>query len=112
LEEVGMGEAGRWAVDFWRERPDPDASNKEPANSSTNIAPRATPKLRAELLPKLLPNLRPFPITLFLRCNQIALNQLVLERVETARESVLHPAPAKPPAADVTFRAGGKQTTT
>jgi hypothetical protein len=94
-------------VDFSAERRKPDPSSTEPASNSTSIAPRARGHIRllpefpkpfsalrlSALLPAPRPdrpaNQRPLPIALFLRYNPIASNPLIMERVETARESVL-----------------------
>jgi hypothetical protein len=89
-EAAGIGETGTWASAFSAWRRELDASNTHPANSRTNTAPntgshtRLLPAFLAELFPALLPDKRPFPITLFLRINQIT-----LERVDTTLGSVL-----------------------
>jgi hypothetical protein len=103
-------------MDLSAARRKPDPSSTEPASNSTKVAPRARGiRLLPTELPKLFPalrrcvlrlsvlclsasrpdlpaNQRPLPITLFLRCNPIAFNLLIMERVETTRVST-HPAP-------------------
>jgi hypothetical protein len=113
LESTGIREAAVCA-----DRREPKPSNPEPATSSTKIAPGTPTRTQPvpELFPKVVlskvpPHQRPFPITLFLRYNRTIFNQIILERVETARVST-YPPPAKPPAAELSLGTGGKQTTT
>ena len=61
------------------------------ARSHTELVAEFVLKLVADIMPELFPRLlselpdqRPLPITRFLRCYQV-----ILERIETARESVL-----------------------
>src|ERR1700722_14973090 len=100
---VKIGEAASGVMAFGACRREPNPSTIEPANSRTNTEPNARADTR---LPReAFPNPRPFPITLFLRFTPI-----IWRDRNDARDRT--PAPAKPPAADVTLGTGGKQTTT
>jgi hypothetical protein len=83
LEAGRAGEAEACASDLRALRSEPNPSRVHPANNRTKTAAKARTrtKLLLELSELLADNARPFPITLFLRCNPI-----ILERVETTHE--------------------------